>query len=174
MVLPKKPDGKGGIEDLLVSTQAALPQELPDIVTLDLAELPRIVKEGVLQPFDPQFAPSVEADLYPFARQAGQTDGRIYAVPYSGDLLQVAYNSALLRFPPLTWSDLYSGSVKYAVAAGSENGTVGDSFLVQYIALGGHFNDGRGKALLDRTPLFVRTQGQARVGESLTVSIPPR
>lgn len=164
-VLPKKPSGKGGIEDLLVSTQAALPQELPDLVTLDLAELPRIVKEGVLQPFDPQFAPALQGDLYPFARQAEQSDGRIYAVPYSGDVLHLVYDNSLLRTPPINWSELYSSSAKYAVAAGSENGTVGDSFLVQYIALGGRFSDARGKPSLDRTPLrdaleFYRTASQ--------------
>ena len=164
-VLPKKPTGKGGIEDLLVSTQAALPQEMPDLVTLDLGELPRIVKEGVLQPFDPQFAPALQGDLYPFARQAGQADGRIYAVPYSADVLHLVYDSSLLRTPPINWTELYSTSAKYAVAAGSENGAVGDSFLVQYIALGGRFGDAAGKPSLDRTPLrdaleFYRTASQ--------------
>lgn len=164
-VLPKKPTGKGGIEDLLVSTQAALPQAMPDLVTLDLGELPRIVKEGVLQPFDPQFAPTLQGDLYPFARQAGQADGRIYAMPYSGDVLQLVYDSTLLKTPPINWTELYSSSAKYAIAAGSENGAVGDSFLVQYIALGGRFSDARGKASLDRAPLrdaleFYRTASQ--------------
>ena len=164
-VLPKKPAGKGGIEDLLVSTQAALPQAMPDLVTLDLGELPRIVKEGVLQPFDPQFAPSLQGDLYPFARQAGQADGRIYAVPFSADVLQLVYDSSLLRTPPINWTELYSSSAKYAIAAGSDNGAVGDSFLVQYVALGGRFSDARGKASLDRTPLrdaleFYRTASQ--------------
>ena len=152
-VLPKKPAGKGGIEDLLVSTQAALPQEMPDVVWLDLAELPRIVKEGVLQPFDAQFAPSVPADLYLFARQAGQANGRIYAVPFSADVLHLVYDTTFVKTPPLTWTELYSSSVKYAVAAGSDTGAVGDSFLVQYIALGGRFGDSNGKPVLDRTPL---------------------
>jgi len=123
------------------------------VVTLDLAELPRIVKEGVLQPFDAQFSPSVEADLYLFARQAGQANGRIYAVPYTADVLQLAFDSSLVKAAPVNWTELYSSSVKYAVAAGSDSGAVGDSFLVQYVALGGRFSDSNGKPVLDRTPL---------------------
>jgi ABC-type glycerol-3-phosphate transport system substrate-binding protein len=152
-ILPKKPSGKGGIEDLLVSTQAALPDAMPDLVTLDLGELSRIVKEGVLQPFDPQFSPTLQADLYAFARQAGQSGGRIYAVPFSSDVLQLVYDSSLLKAPPLNWTELYSTNARYATAAGSENGAIGDSFLIQYIALGGRFADARGKPSLDRTPL---------------------
>src|ERR1051325_9401891 len=51
-IYTKKSSGKGGIEDLLISTQAALPQSLPDIVTLDLHDLPRYAKDGVQQPFE--------------------------------------------------------------------------------------------------------------------------
>jgi ABC-type glycerol-3-phosphate transport system substrate-binding protein len=152
-ILPKKPSGKGGIEDQLISTQAALPQAVPDLVTLDLDELPRIVKEGVLQPFDPQFSPTLQADLYPLARQAGQSGGRIYAVPFSSDVLHLVYDSSLLKVPPLNWTELYSTGARYAVAAGGDNGIVGDSFLVQYLALGGRFVDARGRPSLDRTPL---------------------
>ncbi|MEP7200680.1 MAG: extracellular solute-binding protein, partial [Chloroflexota bacterium] len=152
-ILPKKPYGKGGIEDLLIATQAALPQAMPDVVTLDVRELPRYVKEGLVQPFDSQFAPTLQADLYPFARQAELSDGRVYAIPFTTDLLQLSYDSALLRAPPLTWTELLSSNVKYAFALAEDNGLVGDSFLAQYVALGGHFSDARGKPSLDRIPL---------------------
>lgn len=152
-IQPKKAYGKGGMADLLVSTQNALPQALPDVVTLDMRELPSLAREDILQPFDNKFAPALQADLYPFARQSGQVDGRVYGIPFTADLLQVAYDNTQFKTPPLTWSDLISSSAKYGVALGGENGTASDSLLAQYVALGGHFNDARAKPTLERTPL---------------------
>ncbi len=152
-LLPKKPYGKGGIQDLLLATQAALPSAVPDIITLDLRELPRLVKDDALQPFNPQFAPTLQNDLYPFAREAAQVNGRLYAIPFSTDLLHVVYDSAQIQTPPLKWSQLVSSTVKYTFPAGGDAGLVNDSFLAQYVALGGRFVDSRSKATLDRAPL---------------------
>ncbi|MBI1802022.1 MAG: extracellular solute-binding protein, partial [Chloroflexi bacterium] len=152
-IVPKKPYGKGGIVDLLLTTQAALPQALPDVVALDLRELPRLSRESLLQSFDSQFSPALLNDLYPFARQAGQVDGRLLAIPFTADVLHGVYDSAQIQSPPLTWSALISSTARYAFAAGGENALVNDSFLAQYVALGGHFSDARGKPALDRVPL---------------------
>jgi ABC-type glycerol-3-phosphate transport system substrate-binding protein len=152
-LLPKKAYGKGGLVDLLSSTEDALPQAVPDVVTLDLRDVPQLARENRLQPFDPRFAPATLGDLFPFARGAGLVEGNLYALPFTSDALQIAFDSADLRSPPLTWSGLQTTTVRYAFAAGADNGQVSDSFLAQYVALGGKFSDATGKPSLDRTPL---------------------
>lgn len=174
-IYTKKSSGKGGIEDLLISTQAALPQSLPDIVTLDLRDLPRYAKEGVLQPFEGSLAPAVVTDLYPFARQAGVIDARQFAMPFTADVLQVVYDNTILKSPPLNWTELYTNGIKYAFAAGDAS-QVSDSFLAQYVALGGRFVDTRGRVALDRGPLrdaldFYRNVVSQSVAISNTLSI---
>ena len=73
---PKKAYGKGGLVDLLSATQDALPSAVPDVVTLDLRDVPQLARDNRLQPFDPRFAPATLNDLFPFARGAGQVEGK--------------------------------------------------------------------------------------------------
>jgi len=154
-LLQKKSEGgKGGIEDLLTTAQAAAPQALPDIITLDLRDLPRYVRNGMAQPLDAQSAPSLQSDLYSFARAAAQIDNRIYAVPFTADFLHLVYDSAQFKTPPLTWTELISSGARYAFAAGGDNGAVSGAFLAQYAALGGRFVDARGRPALDRAPFI--------------------
>ena len=153
MLTPKKAYGKGGLVDLLSATQDALPSAVPDVVTLDLRDVPQLARDNRLQPFDARFAPATLNDLFPFARGAGLVEGSLYAIPFTADALQVAYDNTLLRTPPLTWTDLQTTTVRYAFAAGGDNGQISDSFLTQYVALGGKFSDASGKPNLDRTPL---------------------
>ncbi|MCA1554362.1 MAG: extracellular solute-binding protein [Chloroflexi bacterium] len=85
----------------------------------------------------------------------------------------MVYDSTQLRAPPLTWSDLISNHVPYALAAGGGNSMVSDSFLAQYVALGGKFSDARGKPSLDRVPLrdtleFYRTL----ISQTIVISNP--
>lgn len=152
-IAPKKAYGKGGLVDLLSATEDALPQSAPDVITLDLRDVPQLARANRLHPFDPAFAPATLSDLFPFTRGAGLVDGNLYAIPFTADALQVAYDSAQLPTPPPTWTGLQTTTVRYAFAAGSDSGQVSDSFLAQYVALGGKFSDASGKPALDRAPL---------------------
>lgn len=154
VLLQKKSEGKGGIEDLLATTQAAALQSLPDVVTIDLRDLPRYVRNGIIQPLDATSSQTLQNDLYPFARTAAQVDNRMYAVPFTADFLHLIYDSTQFKTPPLTWTELISSGARYAFAAGGDNGVVGDAFLAQYVALGGRFADARGRPALDRTPFI--------------------
>jgi ABC-type glycerol-3-phosphate transport system substrate-binding protein len=114
-------------------------------------------------------------DLYPFARQAGVVDTRQFAMPFTADVLQVVYDNNALKSPPLNWTELYTNGIKYAFAAG-DTSQVSDSFLAQYVALGGHFVDTRGRVALDRGPLrdaldFYRSTVSQSVAISNTLSI---
>lgn len=151
-LLQKKASGKGGIEDLLTSAGAIAPQTLPDVVSLDLRDLPRYARNGLIQPFDT--ATPQPTDLYPFARTAAQADGRVFAAPFSADFVHVVYDTTVFtKSAPVNWSEVISSGARYAFAVGGENGMAGDSFLTQYVALSGRFADGRGRATLDRAPL---------------------
>ncbi len=152
-IAPKKATGKGGLLDLLSASEDALPQAAPDVITLDLRDVPQLARDNRLQPFDPRFAPTTLNDLFPFARGAAQVEGRVYAIPFTTDALHIAYDNTQFKTPPQTWNDLQTTTVKYAFAAGGDSGQVGDSFLAQYVALGGKFSDASGKPALDRTPL---------------------
>jgi ABC-type glycerol-3-phosphate transport system substrate-binding protein len=90
-------------------------------------------------------------------------------------VLQVVYDNNALKSPPLNWAELYTNGIKYAFAAG-DSGQVSDSFLAQYVALGGRFADTRGRAALDRGPLrdaldFYRNTVLQSVAISNTLSI---
>jgi hypothetical protein len=51
----------------LLTTNAVVPAQLPDFVTLDLAEVPLAADAGILQPLDLWLPGDLENDFFPFA-----------------------------------------------------------------------------------------------------------
>ncbi|MFN2186291.1 MAG: hypothetical protein ACK2UU_20095, partial [Anaerolineae bacterium] len=96
----KKPYGKGGILDFLLTTQAVVPALLPDLVFLDADELSSAVQAGVVQPLNDLVPPQLIADLYPFAQEVGTFGGQLYALQFQANLDHLAYNTGRLTIPP--------------------------------------------------------------------------
>jgi ABC-type glycerol-3-phosphate transport system substrate-binding protein len=131
----KKPYGKGGILDFLVTTAEVVPGLLPDVVILDVDELMAAVQAELVQPLDDLVPPELVADLFPFARAACTFDGRLYGLQFQADLDHLVYNTGKVSIPPRSWPGVLSNPGPYVFPAGGKAGLVNDAFLVQYLAV---------------------------------------
>ena len=131
----KKPQGKGGILDFLLTTQAVVPSLLPDLVFLEMGELGAAVQAGVVQPLDDLVPAELVEDLYPFAKEAGTVDGQLYALQFQANLDHLAYNTGRLAVPPRSWPGVLSSPGPYIFPAGGQAGLVNDDFFIQYLAV---------------------------------------
>ena len=134
-ILLKKPYGRGGILDFLLTTVPVVPDLLPDLAIIDVDELPSAVQAGVVQPLDTLISPELVSDLYPFARRATSLDGQLWGLQFQAELNHLVYNTGKLTVPPRSWPGVLSGAGAYAFPAGGQAGLVNDSFLVQYLAV---------------------------------------
>jgi multiple sugar transport system substrate-binding protein len=131
----KKPSGKGGILDFLLTTEAVVPALLPDLVLVDVDELDAAIQAGIVQPLDDLLSPDLVTDLYPFAREAGTFDGQLFGLQFQADLDHLAYNAGQLTVPPRSWPGVLSNPGPYIFPAGGQAGLVNDDFLIQYLAV---------------------------------------
>ena len=130
----KKPYGKGGILDFLLTTSSVVPELLPDLVLIDVDELDAAVQAGLVQPLDDLLPGELQADLYAFARQANTLDGRLYGLQIRADLDHLVYNTGRMTIPPRSWPGVLSNPGPYIFPAGGQSGLVNDAFLAQYLA----------------------------------------
>lgn len=128
---PKKAFGKGGILDFLMTTQAIVPARLPDLVVLDLSEIPLAAEARLMQPLDNLLASDVSSDFFPFASQAARFGDRWLAVPFAVNIEHLVYNKVTVRKPPQTWDDFTKQKSALLLPLGGDDG-----FLTQYLALG--------------------------------------
>lgn len=147
--VPKRPYGKGGILDFLLTASAVTPQTLPDLVTIDLSQMEFLVGKDILHSWDGLIPEEVADDLLPLIRQASSREGQLVALPFQVDIEHLVYNPLLIDGPPRTWDELQGQETTYSFPAGGEEGTVNDSFLIQYLALGGSLVDEEGNPDLD-------------------------
>ncbi len=138
----KKPYGKGGILDFLLTTAAVVPDLLPDLVFIDVDELNTAVQAGLVQPLDTLVPSDLVADLYPFAREASTFDRRLYGLQFQADLDHLVYNTGKMAMPPRSWPGVLSGQGPYIFPTGGQAGLVNDAFLIQYLAVRGQPADG--------------------------------
>ncbi len=143
-IVLKKAYGKGGLLDFLTTTRAVLPARLPDLVTLDLSEVPQ-AEAGILQPLDGLLPAEVHSDMFPFAAQAARDGNRWIAAPFAANVEHLVYNRALVRKVPPTWDDFVKQKGTLLLPLGGDDG-----FLVQYIALGAGLIDAQGQPTLDQ------------------------
>lgn len=152
--VPKRPYGKGGILDFLLTASAVAPQTLPDLVTIDLSQVDLLLGKEILHPWEGLIPEELVDDLFPLIRQAANKEGQLLALPFQVDIEHLVYNPSLIDSPPRTWNELQSQEATYAFPAGGEEGAVNDSFLIQYLALGGSLLDEEGKPDLDGAVLI--------------------
>jgi ABC-type glycerol-3-phosphate transport system substrate-binding protein len=131
----KKPYGKGGILDYLLTTKAVVPDLLPDLVFIDVSELEAAVRAELVQPLDSLIPGDLAGDLYPFAADACTFEGRLYGLQFQGDLDYLVYNTGKVTVPPSSWPGVLSNPGPYLLPAGGQAGLVNDAFLIQYLAV---------------------------------------
>ncbi len=153
--------GKGGLLDFLRTARPVAPNALPDVVALDVAELEEAVAAGVLQPLTSFLDDKVTDDLYPFAREAGQFDGQLYAVQFLSDLDHAVYLPSQVAEPPGQWSDILERKLTYLFPLASPQSSAGGrpsedlsrAVLSQYLSAGTPFGTDR-RLLLEEQPLL--------------------
>jgi len=131
----KKPYGKGGMLDYLLTTGAVVPDLLPDLAFVDVDELPAAVQGEVVQPLDELLPPELAADLYSFARRGATFEDRLMGLQFQADLDHLVYNTGELAVPPRSWPGVLSNPGPYVFPAGGQGGLVNDDFLIQYLAV---------------------------------------
>lgn len=145
----KKPYGKGGILNFLLTTSAVVPAAMPDLVAIDTIELKEAAQAGLLQPLDELISSELQEDLFPFAQEAGRFEGRLVGLQFETDIEHLIYNTNKLKEPPLTWTEVLTDEVSYVFPAGGREGLVNDAFIIQYLALGGQLVDETGRPALN-------------------------
>jgi multiple sugar transport system substrate-binding protein len=133
----KKPYGKGGILDYLLTTEIVVPSLLPDLVILDIDELAPAAQAGVLQSLAGLLPSDLLADLYPFAPQAATFAGSLYGLQFQADLDHLVYDTGNVASPPRSWPEVLDSPGPYTFPAGGQAGLVNDAFLIQYLAVRG-------------------------------------
>jgi maltose-binding protein MalE len=115
-VVLKQPYGPGGLLDFLSSAATVAPGVTPDLIALDAAELPAAARAGLIMPLDDQLDSELVED--PTRLRALVTmDGRLYGVPFAADAYHLAYNRNVHATPPLSWTQVISGSGAWASQA---------------------------------------------------------
>jgi ABC-type glycerol-3-phosphate transport system substrate-binding protein len=145
----KKPYGKGGILNFLLTTNEAVPAAMPDLVAIDTIELEAAAQAGLLQPLDELISTELQEDLFPFAQQVGHFEDQLVGLQFETDIEHLIYNTNKLEEVPLTWTDVLTDEVSYVFPAGGREGLVNDAFIIQYLALGGQLVDETGQPALN-------------------------
>ena len=143
-IVPKKSNGKGGLLDFLATTGAVMPARLPDLIALDMSQVPLAAETGILQPLDGLIAADLSADFFPFAAQAARYGNRWVAIPFAANVEHLVYNKATVRKPPQTWEDFTKQKGLLLLPLGGD-----DAFLLQYFALGATLTDAANKTAID-------------------------
>ncbi len=159
----KKPYGKGGILDFLRTTQAVVPNALPDLVAIDVFELGQAAQDGLVQPLDALISSDLQNDLFPFASEAGRFENRLMGLQFEADVRHLIYDTEKVGTPPVTWSEVLTNGVSYIFPAGGDQERVNDDFLIQYFALSGRLMDENGQPAIDEE-LLTQVLGFYREG----------
>ena len=152
-VVLKNTSGRGSVLDYLRTASVVAPSVLPDLVVLDTADLAAAARTGVLVPLDGEIAADLVADLLPAARAAGTVHNQLLGIPFQMDVEHLIYNANQVSSVPLTWTDVLSAHTTLLFPAKGRNGLVNDAFTIQYLSLGGRFQDDEGGPLLDEPAL---------------------
>ena len=137
-VVPKAQYGSGGMVDMLLATQATVPERLPAIAVVDVSEMAQLMDSDLLIAVD-DLSQSAAAALPETVRQAVSRDERTFGVPFEADILMLAYNPARIDPPPTTWQDLIAGGHTLALPLRDGDGSAANAFLLQYAAAGGEW-----------------------------------
>ena len=149
----KKSHGPGGILDYLRTTSKVRPESLPDLVLLQLEDIPAAASLGILQPLDSVLLDQAVEDLYPFANQMGLFEGEHLAIPYEVDIRFLTYDHSTIDSVPLAWSESLTLPAPYLLPLAEPEMAGADALLLQYYALGGALQDAQANASLDEAKL---------------------
>lgn len=150
----KKPQGKGGLLDLLLTASSVAPGVLPDLIFLEPRALQDAAHTDLIQPLDELLSPLIQQDLFPFVLRAGRFDGQLKGIQFQTDARHLLYNTNKLPSPPQTWADVLARpDARYLFPAGSQGGLANDAFLIHYLSTGALLFDEIGQLALDEAAM---------------------
>ncbi len=128
--------GKGSIKDYLQGAYKVAPSLIPDVVVLDMQDVPTLAALGIFHPLD-AISDTVQSAFYPFVGEAGWVNGAWLAVQFETNFYHVAYPRDVVTNPPGTWEALLNSEITYLSWLFSSEDVASDIVLTQYAALGG-------------------------------------
>lgn len=136
--------------ETLSITRSAAPDVLPDLVALSRSDLEAAALKGLVHPLTGLTDLQSDPNWYPYARQLGQVQNTPYGLPFSGDVLAVAYRPDDFDTPPSTWQDLFAERRSLAVSSGDPNSYLQ---LSLYLSAGSPLLDDANHPVLDEATL---------------------
>jgi len=136
--------GPGGLLASLSAAYNAAPAVLPNLIALNRDDLAEAARAGLVIPLDNFIAPEAVADYYPFAQTLSHVEGQFVGLPFAADARVLVYNTQVHPSPPLTWTDLVTGTLSFPAAE-----TSALTLLNDYLALGGELTDASGQTTLN-------------------------
>jgi ABC-type glycerol-3-phosphate transport system substrate-binding protein len=165
----KKPEGIGGIMEMLRAARQVAPGALPDLTLLRRADLFAAVDAGLIQPMS-AVPRALLNSLHPSALRLGQISGTVYGLPYALIIQHMAYRPEVLSGTFARFDDVLTNRQPLVFPAGGDDGL--NIVLLQYLAAGGRTSDlenGRlnRDALLTVFTFYQRARDEELVGTSL-------
>jgi multiple sugar transport system substrate-binding protein len=149
IIVTKALTGPGGMTDLLLTAKPVAPDQMPDVVVVDSAELSALVQAGIPKPLSSLLPQAYWDDTYPFAKQSVRFGDDYIAAPFITDLTLLVYNVGMVASPPRSWADLPASQSEYIFPAGNGNGSSADTLILQYLAIGGKLLNENGQLSFD-------------------------
>ena len=132
----------GGILSTLQTAGSVAPGALPDLTLIRREDLAAAVQSGLIYPLEGFISSAIIGDLYDSALELGQIEGQIYGLPYTLDMLQLAYRipseSELDADPFSNWTfeAILAAEIPLVFPAGRVNG-ISNTVYLQYLDAGG-------------------------------------
>lgn len=147
----KKPEGAGGIYEMLYSASLVAPAIVPDAIIVRHSQLANAAAQRLLTAVDLQ---AMEFnDLFSTGTPLGRVADVQYGVPYILELQHIVYRKSSVPTPPRTLDDLLSAGQFYLFPARGGK-SVSPTLLAQYVAAGGRIVDENERPVIDREPLL--------------------
>ncbi len=127
--------GEAGMLSYLRSAQRVAPAILPDIILIDTQQLWQVADLEILLPIARQQAGS-DRQFYPFAIDAATSNDQLLGIPYTTNLIHLAYDPAQVSAPPRLWEEFLASEQSFVFAAGKSELLSEFSYL-QYLGAGG-------------------------------------
>ena len=157
-------EGQGGILDSLITSNAAAPLAVPDLVIMPREMMETAAIKGLLHPFDGLTTTMEDADWYGYARQLALLQNSTFGIPFAGDALILVYRPDIIDEPPASWADALNNPAPIAFAASDPQALL---TLTYYQASGGILLDDSERPMLDPaqlTPIFTYYQQAVTAG----------
>lgn len=130
----KADSGTAGLFNFLRSAQEVAPSILPDLVLINTQQLWQIVDLGMVVALAEEELTG-DANFFRVANDSVRYRTQIVGIPYTVDIIHLAYDGDAVESPPTSWAEVTEGDQTYLFPA-AEGGTT-SAALLHYVAAGG-------------------------------------